>query len=176
MAWLMAMLLSLFSGAVEPAAGGNSGSRRPGHKRMSPADAEAFCAPYAPLWSEVPNELSRWHHHGISLELVAASIKKHTTRDRNGKGFAGGFRNKTAQLLEKPDLRRAGHHASLIFAYMQLLLHLQDTFEMPDLVGTRLHHLLVQIAATGCGWPLTHACRYSPAPYHTHAKRYDRSY
>ena len=62
------------------------------------------------------------------------TIEAHTTRKKDQKGFAAGFWKGKAYLIDEPNLRIAGHHAMLFFVYMRMLLHLEQTFTMPDVV------------------------------------------
>lgn len=47
--------------------------------------------------------------------------------------------------------RNAGHHAQLFMFYMKLLLHLQRTFEMPDVVRGERIYVLSDVARVGGG-------------------------
>lgn len=79
-------------------------------------------------------DLGRWREGGISLQLMQQTIASHTPRRSGQKGFAAGFLNGKAYLLDTPKLTGISHHATLFFIYMKALLHLADTFTMPDVV------------------------------------------
>ena len=108
-------------------------SRRP-LLRLSITDADLKCSRYSALFTNIDVDLARWKE-GISLKLMQQTIQSHTTRKRGQKGFAAGFWKGKAYLIDEPDLRFAGHHETLFFVYMRMLLHLEQTFTMPDVVS-----------------------------------------
>jgi hypothetical protein len=102
---------------------------------MSPDQAREFCAPYQALFANIDTDLARWKANGISADLMSNTVLLHTTRSRNQKGFAAGFRGGKAVLLDRPPKLNIGHHVQLLFVYMKVLLHLERMFQMPDVVS-----------------------------------------
>ena len=103
--------------------------------RMPPEEADRRCSRYSALLSNVETDLSRWKQAGISQKLMQQTINLHTHRTKGQKGFAAGFRGGKAYLLGRPELTKVGHHATLHAVYMRLLMFLESTFTMPDVVG-----------------------------------------
>ena len=109
-------------------------TRAPPLVRLSITASEHKCSRYNALYSNIDTDLARWKDQGISLQLMERTIEAHTTRKKDQKGFAAGFWKGKAYLIDEPNLRIAGHHAMLFFVYMRMLLHLEQTFTMPDVV------------------------------------------
>lgn len=96
--------------------------------------AAETCAEFKELYANIDADLARWKEDGIPLELMQQTIAEHTTRKGGQKGIAVAFLNGKAYLLDEPNLTVVGHHANLLFMYMRLMVHLEQTFRMPDVV------------------------------------------
>jgi hypothetical protein len=101
---------------------------------LSKEEADAHCSQFQPLLSNIDRDLERWKQDGIPRELIERTLLQHTTRKSGQKGFAAGFWKGRAYLLDPPNLTVTGHHALLLFVYMQNLVLLQKSFQIPDVV------------------------------------------
>lgn len=100
-------------------------------KTLTPEERSQECeSKFSDLYSTIDDDLARWQEPGISLELMQKTVKAHTTRTHNQKGFVAAFLNGKAYIVDRPRLEQdwIGHHAGLFFTYMKVLLHLEQTF------------------------------------------------
>jgi len=148
---------------------------------MAAEEAEEFCESYGPLYKGIEQDLERWKDAGISLELMDNTIKHHTTRDQRQKGFAAGFWEGKAYILDKPRLN-VGHHAMLFMVYMKALLYLEEHFEVPDVdfvISTIDRPLGLQINASAQDEPVLRFCKTNSHAdvlipiFHFHMKDFD---
>lgn len=102
--------------------------------QLEPQQAAETCAEFKELYANIDADLARWKEDGIPLELMQQTIAEHTTRKGGQKGIAVAFLDGKAYLLDEPNLTGVGHHANLLFMYMRLMVHLEQTFRMPDVV------------------------------------------
>jgi len=152
--------------------------------RLKPEEAAQRCLEYEALYSNIGDDLSRWKENGISLELMQRTIELHTTRTHGQKGFAAGFWNGKAYLIDAPEISKVGHHATLLLVYMKVLLFLEEAFEMPDVdfvINTIDRPLGLHLNASEEYEPVLRFCKtnshadVSIPIFHFHMKYYDES-
>ncbi|GAX76168.1 hypothetical protein CEUSTIGMA_g3612.t1 [Chlamydomonas eustigma] len=152
--------------------------------RLSGEEADIDCSQYKPLFSNIDRDLERWKSDGISRALMERTLLQHTTRKSGQKGFAAGFWNGRAYLLDPPNLTVTGHHALLFIVYLQNLVHLQRSFNIPDVdfvISTIDRPLGLNIPPSSKDLPVFRFCKGDSHAdilipiFHFHMKDYDNS-
>ena len=117
--------------AWAPAAGAAAGAAAEGAATGAAAGGEAaphawalhdalqHCEQLEDLYQAIHDDLSIWKPDGIDRATMAASISKFTTRGNN-KGMTLAFVNGTAYVVEATLDATLGHHANILFTYMQV--------------------------------------------------------
>ena len=145
------------------------------------------CSRYSALLSNIDADLSRWKGDGIPLRLMQQMIDRHTPRKgsrpaQGDSGFAAGFWKGKAYLLDVPDINRTGHHATLMFVYLRMLLHLERVFAMPDVdfvINTIDRPLGLNLPPSSSDEPVFRFCKGDSHAdilipnFHFHMKKYD---
>ncbi|KAG1677240.1 hypothetical protein FOA52_013439 [Chlamydomonas sp. UWO 241] len=151
----------------------------------SSMEALAYCKKFeGNLFDGIDSDLSAWPN-GIERAAMSASIMKFTTRGKN-KGIALAFRGGVAYVVEAQLVGPVGHHATIYFQYMEVMVELQRLFGklIPDVefVIASSDRPMVSRNATPaerlpvfrfCGSPV-HADIQIPI-FHFYSKRYTQS-